>query len=186
MMNYKPQIISLKNGENAILRVPEKEDAAKLLDCFRAIAGETEFLLSSPEDIQFSVQDEEKFIEGSLQNENRLFLICEINGKIVGDCEIHRLTDVKNRHRAEIGIGLRKEIWNQGIGTAMFRELIAQGKKWGLSQIELDFVEGNARARALYEKMGFRIVGCIPNAIRQRDGRLMHEYKMIRDMEEEK
>lgn len=35
----------------------------------------------------------------------------------------------------------------------------------GVMQIELEFVEGNTRARHLYEKMGFRITGVHPNAI---------------------
>ena len=49
-------------------------------------------------------------------------------------------------------------------------------------QVELDFIEGNARARALYEKMGFRITGIRPNAIRLKDGTLLNEYSMIREI----
>ena len=49
-------------------------------------------------------------------------------------------------------------------------------------QIELDFIEGNSRARALYEKMGFRITGVRPNAIRLKDGTLLNEYYMIREI----
>jgi len=48
--------------------------------------------------------------------------------------------------------------------------------------MELEFVEGNTRARALYEKMGFRITGVNPNAIRLRDGTLLNEYCMIREI----
>lgn len=186
MRNFEKQVISLKNGETALLRLPKKEDAAELLACYKAMAGETEFLLYSPEDIRYTVEGEERFIEASLENENLLLLVCEKDGHIVGDCEIRRMPAAKNRHRANIGISLRKAVWNQGIGTAMFRALIAQAKAWGLTQIELDFIEGNARARALYEKMGFRIVSYTPNAIRQRDGRLLHEYRMVREMEAEK
>ena len=49
-------------------------------------------------------------------------------------------------------------------------------------QMELDFVEGNTRARALYEKMGFRITGIRPNAIRLKNGTLLNEYSMIREV----
>ena len=48
----------------------------------------------------------------------------------------------------------------------------------GIEIIELDFIEGNARARALYEKFGFRITGMIPNAIRTRGGSYRNEYQM--------
>ena len=186
MKSFEQQIVPLKNGETALLRLPQKEDAAELLACYKAMAGETEFLLSSPEDIRYTVEGEERFIESALENEGLLLLMCEMDGHIVGDCEIRRMPAAKNRHRANIGISLRKAVWGQGIGTAMFKALIAQAEAWGLTQIELDFIEGNARARALYEKMGFRIVGYTPNAIRQRDGRLLHEYRMVRKMEAEK
>ena len=51
-----------------------------------------------------------------------------------------------------------------------------------LTQLELEFIEGNTRARALYEKMGFRITGVKPNAIRLKDGTLLNEYAMIREI----
>ncbi len=42
----------------------------------------------------------------------------------------------------------------------MFEEMIQITKKRdGVRQIELDFIEGNSKARKLYEKMGFRITG---------------------------
>lgn len=55
-------------------------------------------------------------------------------------------------------------------------------RAWSLSQLELTFVEGNDRARGLYEKMGFRIFGEIPNAVRQSDGRLCREFQMLRTL----
>ena len=80
-----------------------------------------------------------------------------------------------------MAIGLSKKFWNLGIGSAMFREMIAVAEsREGVIQMELDFIEGNSRARALYEKMGFRIVGVKPNGIRLKDGTLLNEYSMIR------
>ena len=90
---------------------------------------------------------------------------------------------MKTRHRASVAIGLLKEYWNQGIGTRMFREMIRIAEEnRDILQMELDFVEGNTRARALYEKMGFRITGVKPNAIRLKDGTLLNEYSMVREI----
>ena len=87
-------------------------------------------------------------------------------------------------HRAEVAIALCKDYWNLGIGTRFFRELIriAEGNP-DITQMELEFVEGNTRARALYEKMGFRITGVKPNAIRLKDGTMLNEYSMIREIQ---
>lgn len=42
--------------------------------------------------------------------------------------------------------------------------------------------EGNGRARGLYEKMGFHVVGEKPNAVRRKDGTMLKEYSMIREL----
>ena len=68
----------------------------------------------------------------------------------------------------------------------MFREMEHIAKSWGdTTQLELEFVEGNARARGLYEKMGFRIVGVRPDAYRFKDGSLHNEYIMMKKLPEE-
>ena len=110
-------------------------------------------------------------------------LVCLVEEKVAGNCEIVWKNGLKTRHRASVAIALLKEFWGQGIGTRMFQEMIriAEANEHIL-QMELEFVEGNSRARALYEKMGFRIAGIKPNAIRLKDGRLLNEYYMIREV----
>ena len=51
-----------------------------------------------------------------------------------------------------------------------------------VSQLELEFIEGNERAKALYEKFGFKVIGYVPNSIKQKDGSLLKEYLMIKEM----
>jgi len=102
---------------------------------------------------------------------------------VAGNCHVAWSKTMKIRHRATVGIALLKEYWNQGLGTRMFRELIRIAEaNPDILQMELDFIEGNSRARALYEKMGFRITGMKPNAIRLKDGTLRNEYSMVREV----
>jgi ribosomal protein S18 acetylase RimI-like enzyme len=56
----------------------------------------------------------------------------------------------------------------------------AAEERGGVRQLELDFIEGNARARSLYEKLGFRITGVKPDAIRMKDGSFVNEYMMVK------
>lgn len=102
---------------------------------------------------------------------------------MAGNCQIAWKGGMKTRHRASVAIALLKEYWNQGIGTRLFQEMIQIAEdNPSILQMELDFVEGNTRARALYEKMGFRITGVRPNAIRLKDGTLLNEYSMIKEI----
>ena len=112
-----------------------------------------------------------------------LFRSCLVEGKVAGNCQITWSKKIKTRHRANVAIALLSEFWNQGIGTRLFQELIHIAENnINILQIELEFVEGNTRARALYEKMGFKITGVKPNAIRLKDGTLLNEYSMIREI----
>ena len=108
-------------------------------------------------------------------------ILCVVNGKLAGNCLISFRTGLKDRHRASVAIALLQEFWGLGIGTKLFEEMfrIAE-ERGGVRQIELDFIEGNSRARGLYEKMGFRITGLKPDAIRMKDGIFVNEYMMVK------
>ena len=183
-MIIDPIHFTLKDGRPAVLRGPAPEDAEQVLHMFRTMIGETDFLMAYPEEKQsLTVEAEAEILDKNNQSPDSLLLICEVEGVIVGDCDIRFNSRMKTGHRAQIGIGMLKEYWNQGIGTAMFEAMISVAeKREGLLQLELDFIEGNARARALYEKMGFRIVGMLPDAIRLKDGRMLNEYKMVKKL----
>jgi len=175
---------TLKDGRQALLRGPLPEDAQGTLDLLQKCAEETEFLVRAPEEGgRYSLEKEIAFFERKVASENEAFIMCIVDGKVVGNCELSFNDRVKTRHRASIGIQILKEYWNLGIGTKMFEEMIriAQERR-EVTQLELEFAEGNARGRALYEKMGFRIVGMHPNALRQKDGKYYNEYLMIREM----
>ena len=108
---------------------------------------------------------------------------CFVDGELAGNCEITFRSGIKLRHRATIGIAILKKYWNLGIGTAMFRELVAAAEARPETMLmELEFIEGNTRARALYEKFGFRIVAVRPNTFRLKDGRMLCEYLMQKEL----
>ena len=112
-----------------------------------------------------------------------LAITCYIDGEIVGSSEINFRGGIKTSHRATVSIAILKEYWNLGIGSAMFAELISAAESRPETEIvELEFVEGNDRAKALYEKYGFQIVGERPNAFKLKDGRLLKEYFMQKEL----
>ena len=179
-MVFKDMEIILKDGRNAVLRSPCEDDAEEMLRFITKASGETEFLLKYPEEFSdFTLEQEKAFIRGDYDNPNGI--ACLVDGKIAGNCQISFRTGMKDCHRASVAIALLQDYWNLGIGTRMFEELFRIARERdGIRQIELDFIEGNSRARGLYEKMGFRITGVKPDAIRMRDGTYVNEYMMIK------
>lgn len=181
-MLFKTKTVILKNGKEAILRSPTRSDAAQMLDYMKKTSMETPFLLRTPDECTVTQEQEADFLQNINDCCHIVMIVCEIDGKMAGNCQLSCKTRVKNRHRAEVAIALLKDYWGLGIGTAMFEELIAIAKERNLMQLELEFMEGNDRARGLYEKMGFRIVAEKPNAFRLEDGTLLKEYYMVKPL----
>ncbi len=180
-MNLEPVSFTLKDGRSAILRSPGAEDCDGMLDYLYTSTAETEFLLRYPEECgTFTPEKERALLEAKKEADNEIMIACVIDGKIAGNCQIGWSTNLKMKHRANVAIALLKDYWNLGIGTRMFEEMIRIAKENpDILQIELEFIEGNSRARALYEKVGFRVTGVRPDAIRLKDGRLLNEYTMM-------
>lgn len=181
-MIFNKKEIVLKNGQVCLLRSPEPCDAVPMIDYIKTCSGETEFLLSYPEEITFTPEQEESFLNGIIVSDNAMMIVAFVGGEIAGNCQISFNGRLKTSHRASVAIALKQKYWGNGIGTALFSELTAAAKERGVVQMELDFIEGNSRARGLYEKSGFRICGVKPNAIRLKDGRLVNEYSMIKEI----
>jgi len=173
---------TLKDGRSAVLRSPRDEDIQGMLDYLRVSAGETDFILRYPEECgKYTAEGEKALFDRLNASDSDAMLVCLVEGRVAGNCQIMWKTNIKTRHRASVAIALLKEYWNQGIGTRMFREMIRIAEaNPDILQMELEFIEGNTRARALYEKMGFRITGMQPDAIRLKDGTLLNEYSMVR------
>ncbi|MCR5740474.1 MAG: GNAT family N-acetyltransferase [Lachnospiraceae bacterium] len=174
----------LKDGRSALLRSPGDEDIQGMLDYLYVSSGETEFILRYPEECEkYTPEGEKELFDRMNASDNEAMIVCIVDGKVAGNCEIVWKKGMKTKHRAFVAIALLKEYWNQGIGTRMFEEMIRIAESnHDIIQMELDFVEGNSRASALYEKMGFRITGVKPDAIRLKDGTLLNEYSMVRKM----
>jgi len=181
-MQFEPKKITLKDGMSALLRSPRIEDAEALIEYLSATAGETEFTLAYPDERAMTKEQEERFIQSINDSPSSLMILCEIDGRIAGNCHLSIGARRKISHRGSIAIALYRKYWNRGIGTAMMRELIALGRELGLHQLELDYIEGNERGRALYEKMGFELVAERPDAYRMKDGSLRKECIMVRKL----
>lgn len=183
-MRIREFTYSMKDGRQALIRSPKEEDIQGMLDYLYRSAGETEFIIRYPEECGIYTPEMEKALFDRVNDaDNEAMLVCLVDGKVAGNCQIAWKKSLKTRHRAAVAIALLKEYWNQGIGTRMFEEMIRIAEEnEQILQMELEFIEGNRRARALYEKMGFRITGVRPNAIRLKDGTLLNEYTMIREI----
>ena len=181
-MRFDPMRFTLKDGRAAVLRVPEPDDAPQMLDYLVRSAEESDFLLRLPEECDYTEEQERTLLAQFRDNPDSLMLACFVDGSLAGNCNLAFSSKRKIRHRADVAIAVRRDFWGLGIGTAMFRAMIDLARARGVAQIELEYIEGNDRARALYEKLGFVVYAEHPDAIRQRDGSLKKLICMMKKL----
>lgn len=178
-MYFDSHTMCLKDGRTALFRAPQESDAEGMLDYMKTICTETNFLLRSLNECEkMTVESEARWLAANRADADVYMIVCEVDGEIAGNCEIVFNQRTKMKHHATIAIGLKKKFWGLGIGTAMMREMEAEARRRdGVLFMKLEVIEGNSRARALYEKMGFRVVGINPDVFMLPNG-LASEYLM--------
>ena len=181
-MRYEQQV-TLKNGEEVIIRSLEQEDAGAVIFCLRKVTEETDFLMREVEECGMTIAQQAAMIESMLSSPREVFLGAFAGGELIGLANMSQAGPrLRVRHRARIGIMLLKAHWGKGIGKAMMRAGIDAAKAAGYEQLELDVVDKNTRAAALYTRLGFEAVGKIPRGMKYRDGGYADLCLMIRQL----
>ena len=167
-MEYSRQIV-LKNGQTAILRSGVESDGAAVLEQFNQTHGETDYLLSYPNENSFDAAREGEFLKRKAESNNEVEIIALVDGRVVATAGIDAIgAKYKLRHRAEFGISVLQAYWGQGVGRALLDACIECARKAGYTQLELEVVAENARAVAMYQRAGFVEFGRNPRGFRSR------------------
>ena len=163
------QVIRLKNGVECCLRNGVESDGQAVFDNFNLTHGETDYLLTYPDENAFDVMQESQFLKEKTESKNEIQIVAVVDNAVVGTAGIGAIgTKYKVRHRAEFGISVAKEFWGLGIGQALTTACIACARAAGYIQLELNVVAENTRAISMYEKNGFVEYGRNPKGFHSR------------------
>ena len=154
-MEYR-ETITLKDGRACVIRQGTADDAEGALRNFVLNHAQTDFLTTYPDEVRFTVAQEEKYLQEKTDSPDEAELVAEVDGVIVGQAGIARVGRAdKVKHRATFGISVDIHYWHLGIGRALTRACIALAQQAGYLQLELEAVADNERALALYTSEGF-------------------------------
>lgn len=154
-MKYHQTII-LKDGRECILRNGAAEDGQGALDIFVLAHSQTDYLLSYPDEITFTAEEEGEYLQKKTDSDHEIEILAEVDGRIVGTAGIERVgKHEKLAHRCDFGVSIDRAYWGLGIGRALLSACIDCAKKAGYCQMELEVVAENERAVAMYLKAGF-------------------------------
>ena len=146
-----------------IIRNATMDEAKSVPANTKIIREETDFLLSYPDEINFSIEEKEEFLKNKENSSCEIQICSVVNDRIVGLAGISAVgSKDKVKHRAEFGISIEKAYYGKGIGTALTQACIECAKTAGYRQLELEVVAENTNAIALYRKFGFTETGRNP------------------------
>jgi len=166
------KLITLKNNQQILLRHILKEDLDDIWDNYNEVIEEGIYQPSFTKVV-------DKFEKISWYNElkgfENLCIVAELassnDKKVVGQCTIHHDDWEASEHVGLLGIIIRKDFRNQGLGRYLMEFAFEESKKKGKTKIVLGTLISNVRAIGLYEKLGFRKVG-----IRQKQFLMKKKY----------
>jgi RimJ/RimL family protein N-acetyltransferase len=162
-----------RDGKKVVFREPRSTDAKSLMNFINEFVDEDRSGLLI--DKRTNIRAERRWLKqriGEIKEKTTVMLVVELDGKIVGNCDVKRRM-WKESHRAVFGIALNREARGRGIGEALIRKTITLAKQRmrGLEVIDLAVIDYNKRAKGLYSKVGFVKVARMPRAIKEN-----HEY----------
>ena len=163
------RIVTLRNGTQCCLRSGTEADAQAVIDNFNLTHGETDYLLTYPDENSFNVEQEGKFLKEKAESKNEVEILAVVNQTVVGTAGVDAVgTKFKLRHRAEFGVSVAEEYWGLGIGGALLDACVECARAAGFAQLELDVVADNSRAISMYRKAGFVEFGRNPRGFYSR------------------
>ena len=171
------------NVKEILLRSATPADADTLIDYLKTVTGETRFLMTYPDEVRYTTDEEVKFINSHNESEKCLLILAFVDGEYAGNCSFEgRASSRRVRHRADIGIALFQKYTGFGLGRLLLEVLLKNMKVQGFEQAELEVVGGNDRAYHLYESLGFKECGRIPGANKYDDGTYSDEIIMVKPL----
>ena len=162
-----------------IIREAQPEDAAQLIVFLQRLFSEPHIdVLTSPEEFKLTVEEEQAIIKGYAASENSVFFVSEVDAHIIGilNCDGGKRKAI--RHTATLGVSVRKEWRNKGVGSKLMAHTIEWAKSTKIiKRIELTVFARNVAAIHVYEKYGFVVEGRRQRSI-YRDGEYLDDVMM--------
>ena len=146
-------------NDTYIIREALPDDSENMIVYLNQVGGESDNLLHGENEFTVPIEGVKRKLAMSKDSENSVVLIALKNEQIIARAELEGYYPARIRHRAKFSISVRKEYWNQGIGTEMIKRIVEQAKKMKLRIIELEVITDNGRGIHLYYKMGFADIG---------------------------
>ncbi len=179
--SFLPKNHAIKDGSQLTIREASASDAESVIGLVRHILETSEYTLTTPEEFTYTIEEEARFLTEHADDPEKIYLVAEQNGQLVGNLHFTNGPKKRNQHQGELAMGIRQEYRGKGIGTLLLSTLIewAQANPL-LTKVTLQVFIQNSHAIHLYKNLGFIEEGRLRNAIKMDDGEYMDVIVMYK------
>lgn len=170
-----------KDSREVVLRTPKWEDLDDFLELINSLVDEKAEIARTEKVSREEEIDWLSKVLSRLEKDETFYLVAEVSGKVVAVSEIGRRSGYE-KHVGVIGIAIRSEFRDLGIGTEMIKTLVKQAQEMDLKVLTLTAFASNKRAIRVYEKVGFVQTGRVPKK-HFKEGKYIDEIIMTKLLE---
>ena len=170
-----------KDGLEVVLRTPKWEDLDDFLELINSLVDEKAEITRTEKVSREEEIDWLSKVLSRLEKDETFYLVAEVGGKVVAVSEISKRSGYE-KHVGVIGIAIRNEFRDLGIGTEMMKTLVMQAQEMDLNVLTLTAFASNKRAIRVYEKAGFLQTGRVPKK-HFKEGKYIDEIIMTKLLE---
>ncbi|PGK33861.1 GNAT family N-acetyltransferase [Bacillus anthracis] len=170
------------NGLTYTIRSVAETDAEQLSKVRVQIDGETENMDREAGEGFIDTKGFQKIIKTDSESTKNLFLVAEVQNRIVGFSRCEGANLKRLSHKVEFGVCVLKEFWGYGMGKSLLQQSIHWADENEIKKISLQVLETNEKAIQLYKKLGFEVEGILKNDKKLSDEKYYNTVVMGRCM----
>lgn len=155
----------------------DKKDEEGLYEIFQEV-------VDSGSQFPYESSSIEEFHRQFFTPQGQVYVCHSSDGKVIGGFYLKTNYSGRSNHIANAAYMMRNTYRGKGIGSLLIKASLHLAKALGLHAMQFNMVlSQNKLAVKLYERLGFNIVGTIPQAVRNPDGSFQDGYVMHRRLD---
>ena len=160
------------------LRLFDPKDEVELYEIFREV-------VDSGSQFPYECSSMDEFHRQFFTPQGKVYVCETSDGKVIGGFYLKANYSGRSSHIANAAYMISSTYRGKGVGSLLIKASLHLAKAMGFHALQFNMVlSQNTLAVKLYQKLGFNIVGTIPEAVRNPDGSYQGGYVMHRKLEE--
>jgi len=155
----------------------DEKDEERLYEIFQEV-------VDSGSQFPYECSSIEEFHRQFFTPNGQVYVCHSLRGEVVGGFYLKANYSGRSNHIANAAYMIRNTYRGKGVGSLLIKASLHLAKDLGLLAMQFNMVlSQNKLAVKLYERLGFNVVGTIPQAVRNPDGSFQDGYVMHRKLD---